>query len=81
MDRKSMSTPLTFKELAVNDRFIGFPVDGDDVGHGGYPSGAYLLIKTQPAPTKYGLDDNYRRVLDGVPGNLPDSFKVYKVLL
>ena len=41
-----MSEPLTFRELEVGEKFVSFPVDGDDSGHGGYRRGSYLFIKT-----------------------------------
>jgi len=40
-----MSTPLTFKELQEGAKFICFPIDGDDSGHGGYRQGSYLFTK------------------------------------
>lgn len=39
------SQPLTFGELEVGDRFIAFPTDGDDSGHGGFRVGYFLYRK------------------------------------
>jgi hypothetical protein len=52
-----MSEYLTFGELAKGSRFIMWPVDGDNSGHGGYRSPEYLWIKH---------DENYAvRTVDG----------------
>jgi hypothetical protein len=40
-----MSKPLTFKELEEGAKFISFPLDGDDSGHGGYRRGEYVYTK------------------------------------
>jgi len=44
---KTTSKPLTFGELAVGDCFIGFPIDGDDSGHGGFRETHNLFWKTE----------------------------------
>ncbi len=41
-----MSIPLKFCELKRGDKFILFPVDGDDDGHGGYRGSHFLFVKT-----------------------------------
>jgi hypothetical protein len=57
------STPLKFKELAPGSRFVGFPMDGDDHGHGGYRKGHYLIIKTKQPVDASG--NNAVRLVDG----------------
>lgn len=43
-----MSQKLYFQDLEIGDLYTGFPVDGDDAGHGGYLGGHYLFKKTSP---------------------------------
>jgi hypothetical protein len=66
-----MSTPLTFGELRPGDFFIGFPVDGDDSGHGGYRNGSYLFIKLRDG---VGCDRRSKE------STFPDSMRVLLVL-
>jgi hypothetical protein len=42
------SRPSTLAELAVGDKFIVFPDDGDDHGHGGFRGGGRLWVKIEP---------------------------------
>lgn len=37
------SKPLTLNDLKVGDKFIFFPDDGDDHGHGGFKGSEQLL--------------------------------------
>jgi len=43
--RDKGQTKLTFADLDAGDKFITFPDDGDNAGHGGYLWGAYLFLK------------------------------------
>lgn len=87
MAQKTMSKPLTFGELKQGDKFIVFPEDGDDHGHGGFRNGAWIMMKTEPTldrqTIKLGLKgniyDNYIRLVDGVHSSLPDAIEVIKV--
>ena len=48
------SPRLTFGELEPGDHFIGFPLPGDDNGHGGYLGAHRLFVKTRAfAPPVY----------------------------
>ncbi len=42
------STPLTLRDLKPGDKFIVFPDDGDDNGHGGFKGGGVLHVKIEP---------------------------------
>jgi hypothetical protein len=42
------STKLKFAELQPGDKFITFPVDGDNTGSGGYRSPYPMFIKISP---------------------------------
>lgn len=46
--KSTMSIPLTFGELAMREHFVGFPVDGDDSGHGGFCGTHNVFVKTSP---------------------------------
>lgn len=81
--KKTMSTPLTFGELEVGTKFIDFPIDGDDKGHGGYRGGSWLLMKVAPMGEVggicAGLAANVIRVKDGAALNFSDHAKVIAV--
>lgn len=42
-----MSDKLTFGDLKPGDKFIGFPLPGDDAGHGGYKQSHYIYTKVE----------------------------------
>ena len=42
---KTQSVPLTYGDLEIGDKFISFPTDGDDSGHGGFRGGRNLFMK------------------------------------
>ena len=65
---------LTFGDLQVGDRFISFPVDGDNSGHGGYLGSSRIFTKTRPWARK-----NAAREGDGVLSSVPDSMHVMKL--
>jgi hypothetical protein len=46
--RHCESTPITVRDLKVGEKFIFFPYDGDDSGHGGFRGGARLFEKIEP---------------------------------
>lgn len=78
----SESKPLTFGELKKGENFVDFPTDGDDSGHGGYRSGAYVFVKTDKVKTEYeGMFLNAVRLLDGSTSSFPDTMLVFKVIL
>ncbi len=67
------SKPLTYGELKPGDRFIAFPTDGDDAGHGGYRLGSYLFVKRN--------DTVAIRLVDGQESSHTEYTKNMKVLL
>jgi hypothetical protein len=88
MKPKTRSTPefevkLTFGELNVGDRFIGFPLPGDNEGHGGYLGGQFIWKKTESrssgamVPVSSGAAVNGR----GVVSHFPYTMDVVKVLI
>ena len=76
------SIPLTFGELEVGDKFISFPLDGDDSGHGGYRRGSYLFekISDKDRVSDIELVENAERLTDGVTTHNPPGMRVLKVL-
>jgi hypothetical protein len=46
--RGCSSRPKTVADLKVGDKFIVFPDDGDDSGHGGFRGGCRLFVKIEP---------------------------------
>lgn len=76
-----MSKPLTFGELLVGESFIGFPLDGDDEGHGGYRQGSYVFIKTKPMKTEFkGYFINAKRSADNNMSAFPDTMQILKII-
>lgn len=75
--RKTMSAPLTFSDLAVGDKFIDFPVDGDDSGHGGFRGKHRIFIKVSNDPNPQHW--NAMTISDGQISHMPDGMKVIEV--
>jgi hypothetical protein len=87
---------LTFGELNIGDMFIGFPLDGDNNGHGGYKGGHVLYRKIQSESFPFNdpeyLKENNgpdpkpiisfkgMRVSDGADSTFPDSMHVIKIV-
>ncbi len=69
---------LTFGELEEGDKFIGFPLPGDNEGHGGYRGTHYVFIKI-PLSEGYAFPYNAIRMTDGMSSQFPDSSFVVKV--
>lgn len=65
---------LTFKDLQVGDKFIDFPIHGDNDGHGGYKVAYVLLIKQDPSN-----EQNALRLSNGSFTNIPDTMEVIKI--
>jgi len=63
---------LTYGELKRGDKFIAFPLPGDNEGHGGYLGAHALFVKT-------GL--TAIRVASGRVSDFPNEMDVIKVLL
>jgi hypothetical protein len=49
---KSIEKKLTFGKLKEGELFIGFPVEGDNKGHGGYLDAYYVYQKTGETEAK-----------------------------
>jgi len=80
--------PLTFGELELGQKFIGFPTPGDNHGHGGFRKAAYIFTKTamritEAAPGLPFHPDNPHgraiRKFDGAISEFPDSMFVLLV--
>ena len=73
---------LTFKDLEDGDLFIGFPVDGDNSGHGGYLSTHNIFRKDMTIPD---LNDGFSPTKNAIClssntfSSMPDSMEVLKV--
>lgn len=73
----TQSKPLTFGELAEGKKFIFFPSDGDDSGHGGFRRPKYIFTKLRLSKGKNG--ENAVRDHDGTLSHMPDSMHVLPV--
>lgn len=67
-----------FKDLKIGTKFITFPIDGDNSGHGGYLGSHYIFIKfAGNKKTKYSLvSGNSIRLKDGNVSAMTDEMKV-----
>lgn len=70
----SRNDKLTFGDLAIGDRFIGFPLPGDDSGHGGYKGTHWIYQKISK---RKGLQDLVKD--NTVVSSFPDTMLVLKV--
>jgi hypothetical protein len=59
---RCQSKPLTVRDLKVGEKFIFFPSDGDDSGHGGFRGGARLFVKIEPFHPGEGYHESFRYV-------------------
>jgi len=64
---------LTFQELKDEDRFISFPLSGDNHGHGGYLGAHNVFSKTGSGSAV--------RLHDGIGSSCPGGMQVIKVRL
>jgi hypothetical protein len=62
---------ITFGDLQIGDYFIGFPIDGDNAGHGGY-LGKYNVFKKTERYTAIMLATK-------TVSHMPDSMFVLRV--
>ncbi|MDO8571987.1 MAG: hypothetical protein Q7R79_04880 [bacterium] len=75
--------PLTFGELKIGEKFIIFPLPGDNIGHGGLRGGSWLFLKTAKETSRspgisHGGAINMSR---GMSCDLPHGMLVLRVLL
>ncbi len=73
------SQPLTFEELDPGNRFIAFPRDGDDSGHGGYRSGQRLFEKLAEDDGN-ALEPNAVAVNTETKSHMPASMPVLRIV-
>ncbi len=75
------SKPLTFGELAEGDKFITFPTDGDDSGHGGFRGEFNVFVKIRcPRKAVPGdVQDNAFGLANGTHSNMPNGMHVIRV--
>lgn len=69
---------LTFEDLKIGDRFIAFPLPGDNSGHGGYKGAHWIFMKIEIVGE---LSPRYRsvRLCTGSLLKMDDSMPVIKV--
>jgi hypothetical protein len=58
----TLSQPITVRDLKVGEKFIFFPGDGDDDGHGGFKGGARLFVKIEPRHPGAGYHPDFRYI-------------------
>jgi len=76
-----MSKKLTLKDLKEGSKFIFFPVDGDNHGHGGYLKGEWLFQKVNfPPEPKYKGQIAVIRLIDGCYNEEPEWMEVIEVI-
>lgn len=79
--QNTQSKPLTFGELKVGKKFIGFPIDGDDSGHGGFRGGFNIFIKFGEDESKPYITPSANAMMlrDGVPSHMPKTMHIIEV--
>jgi hypothetical protein len=81
LEIEETSSKLTFKDLEPGDKFIAFPIPGDDEGHGGYKGGHVMYTKwTDPNYEGFHGPNTARRVSDNLYTQMPDSMEVIKIV-
>lgn len=65
---------LTFGELRSSQKFIGFPLPGDNCTHGGFGEAHYIFTKIDCGTTRGNAIDN-----KGVWKNFPNSMPIILV--
>ena len=77
---KSISPKLDFDSLKRGDKFISFPLDGDNNGHGGYLGSSYLFVVTKEAGKGMNaLTGAAINIRTGVESSCPNAMYVLKV--
>ena len=77
MDVRTQSKPLTFGELKIGAWFIGFPLDGDDSGHGGFRIFIKMTDEYQTVPFVPGPAN--AQSVRGVNSTMPKDMAVLEV--
>jgi hypothetical protein len=68
------NTKLIFKDLNVGEKFLVFPIPGDNSGHGGFLGAYWIFKKIKPSQEK-----NAVRNFDGNFVNFDDGYPVLKI--
>lgn len=71
---------MRFGELEIGDRFIGWPLPGDNHGHGGYLGSNRLFVKTEMKVERMH-DNGAAKNGSGVESTFPQAMTVIKVIL
>ena len=69
-----MKNKLTFEELELGDKFICFPEDGDNNGHGGYKITHWVFKKAKKGDEYFGI-----RLIDSNHSSFPNEMEIIKV--
>lgn len=69
---------LTYGELDIGDSFIGFPLPGDNSGHGGYKQAHIIWYKTS-YDSELHENKKAKRFSDGILSDFPDTMHVIKI--
>jgi len=64
----------TFKDLNVGEKFLAFPIPGDNSGHGGFLGAQWIFKKIKPNQEKNAI-----RNFDGICVNFYDGYPVLKI--
>jgi len=76
-----MGNKLTFGDLKEGQKFISFPVDGDNSGHGGYKGDHWICLKLRDVSVKEKGRDNAIRCMDGCCISCPDDMNIISVAI
>lgn len=70
---------LSFDDLEEGDKFIGFPLPGDNSGHGGYKGEHYTYVKTVDSDPKTMAGSNAIKLSSGHTAKFPGSMHIIKI--
>lgn len=74
---------LTFGDLKIGDFFIGFPVPGDNSGHGGFLGTQVVFKKTEAVASREPVRADSGSAIDGrgITSHFPYSMLVIRILI
>lgn len=78
-EEKYSSQPLTFGELHPGEKFIDFPQDGDDNGHGGFRARHFVFQKLHDFQ-KEKPENNAKRLVDSIESSFPNDMRIIRVV-
>jgi len=75
-----MNERYKLKEIPYSGKFIVFPVDGDNEGHGGYKT-AYWLFQKVSTDAQCTIKNHMwaLRLIDGILTELPENMDVIQI--